>query len=394
MITLKEYILCQMREMKREMLTALSGLNQSDLAFTGPGNELPIGWVVQHCMCVIDTMLVYHISGKKLLRYPPGIDKYPIDPPPPNYAAPLVVDLENEWLNLMDHAIALLRSVDDEQLQSQSATGIEPLVESCLRSINHTNSHIRAIWCLIVQMGKTDRWPSQPSWMTDRPITLLRSELQEGLKLAGNHQSPFVRKLARKYAPSVLHHDNRSLWECCEDLMESRNTWQQMIACEWVHAAQDRTTPEDFYTFERWLHQYIFSWGTCDDFCKRVLNPYLEKDPSMIPRICAWTQSSNPWVRRASAVVFIRSEKSISAVSRPIAEVFEIANRLMSDQDIYVQKGLGWLLKAASVHEEEKVLEFLTQNRARMSRLSFRYALENMPPAKRDLVMRSNRKAG
>ena len=296
MITHIEFIQYQIREIKRELLFAISGLDPEDLEFTGPNGHLPVGWIVQHIMSGIDYTIIYHITGHRLLTYPAGIDKYPIDPPPVDYVYPSIEELQKNWLKLLEHVETLLQSVDEHQLQSQSATGIEPLVESFLRTINHANSHIRGIWCLLIQMGKMDKWPGQPSWMPDKLLLSLRSEFEEESGIEGSNQSHTVKKLAKKYAPAVLRHDNRSLWETCEDLMESQDEWQQMIACEWVSAAVHRTTREDFYTFERWLNQYINSRYTCDFFCTKVIYPYIEKDQSVLPRIQEWSNSKNKWV--------------------------------------------------------------------------------------------------
>ena len=56
-----------------------------------------------------------------------------------------------------------------------------------------------------------------------------------------------------------------------------------------------------------WLSKYIFSWGTCDDFCKRVLNFFVDNFPNVFKKIQLWTSSKNKWMRRASSVSFIPS---------------------------------------------------------------------------------------
>jgi 3-methyladenine DNA glycosylase AlkD len=161
-----------------------------------------------------------------------------------------------------------------------------------------------------------------------------------------------------------------------------------MVACVWLHQSLPLFRKEDFRIFEGWLYQYIFSWGTCDDFCKRVLNPLFEADLGLYQRILRWTRAGGTWVRRASAVSLIKSRGGGYVVTIPSRYVFEIADRLMEDEDPHVQKGLGWMLKAASISYEKEVYDFVMAHRDHMPRTASRYAIEKMPERMRVRAMR------
>jgi 3-methyladenine DNA glycosylase AlkD len=386
-MTLKSYIGCQFGELKREMLYVLTGLRQHDLRLKSKVSPHPVGWLVQHCMSVIDWAVVRHMTGTQFYSYPAGLSKYPMDAPSKSYTMPTPLELQNRWRALLEHLLMHLSALGEQELQETSATGIEPLAESCLRAINHTNTHLRGIWSILTHYGRLCKWPTQPMWMPDPTIEELRRELHKGLRTVGNSQSPLARRLAHRFAPRILHQDNRAVLECCEDLLESGDTWQHMIACAWIEMLQERLQADAFHTFERWLNQYVFSWGTCDDFCKRALNPMIERYPSLTSRLKEWTESPNKWVRRASAVSFIRSENGSSAVRLPTRDVFAIARCLLKDPDVHVQKGLGWLLKSTSVHNRDEVYRFLVQERGSLSRTAFRYALQKMPKSLRAKAM-------
>ena len=49
------------------------------------------------------------------------------------------------------------------------------------------------------------------------------------------------------------------------------------------------------------------------------------------------------------------------------------------DKDDLVQKGYGWMLKAASEAYQKEVYEYVLQNKEKMPRTSLRYAIEKMP---------------
>lgn len=222
----------------------------------------------------------------------------------------------------------------------------------------------------------------------NEPLLLqLRAELTDGLKHGGNSQSPFVRRLAARYAKVSVRSESADLIATCEELMKSKDTWQQMIACVWLHQALGWMAPDSFDLFESWLHQYVFSWGTCDDYCRRVLNPCWEDNYELFPRILKWTVDTNKWVRRASAVIFIKAGGGGSVVTTPTRYLFEVADRLMRDSDLHVQKGLGWMLKAASANFQTRVYKYVVNNRQRMTRTAYRYAIRNMPEELRQRAM-------
>ena len=45
-----------------------------------------------------------------------------------------------------------------------------------------------------------------------------------------------------------------------------------------------------------------------------------------------------------------------------------------------VQKGYGWMLKAASQAHQQEVFKYIMKRKSTMPRTSLRYAIEKMPP--------------
>jgi 3-methyladenine DNA glycosylase AlkD len=145
--------------------------------------------------------------------------------------------------------------------------------------------------------------------------------------------------------------------------------------------------PEDFLDrCENWLGVYVSNWAQCDDLCLKLLYPFLCSHLDQIPQIRRWVESESVWTRRAANVAvvkFIRRKVGRATFELPLAHVFDNCTRLMRDEDVYVQKGCGWLLKvAAEVHPVE-VTDFLRQRHAKMNRATFRYAIEKLDPQTR-----------
>ncbi|MCW4043071.1 MAG: DNA alkylation repair protein [Candidatus Bathyarchaeota archaeon] len=96
--------------------------------------------------------------------------------------------------------------------------------------------------------------------------------------------------------------------------------------------------------------------------------------PEYISKVKEWTRSANRWTRRASAVVLIYSIRR----KKGLGSIFEIADALLADQDIMVQKGYGWMLKEASNHYPEEVYDYVMRNKKEMPRTALRYAIEKL----------------
>lgn len=205
---------------------------------------------------------------------------------------------------------------------------------------------------------------------------------KESVKLYGI-KTATVTKIADRYFGELKGLDRLSIFGMCEDLFSSGYMEESFIAARWSYKLLNRTEPEDFALFERWVHCYITNWASCDTLCNHTIGAYLEKYPDRIGDLRIWARSDNRWVRRASAVSLIIPAKR----GKFLDEAFSIADLLLADQDDLVQKGYGWLLKEESRLHHQEVFEYVIANKARMPRTALRYAIELMSPEMKRLAM-------
>lgn len=180
--------------------------------------------------------------------------------------------------------------------------------------------------------------------------------------------------------------DSEAFVRLCDGVMRlgcGRGFWMVTV---WVKKRGDVYRRVFFPVYERWLLDHTDRWGTCDVLCYRVLNPMMERFPELRGRLVAWADDPRTYVRRAAAVAVIRSHGSFT-VSVPFAEVEAICDRLKADREPHVEKAIGWLLKYAYLSYPTETVAFLEANVASLSRTTFRYALEKMPPSLRDRLM-------
>ncbi len=150
---------------------------------------------------------------------------------------------------------------------------------------------------------------------------------------------------------------------------------EAFIACNWSYYLKEKYSHEDFGIFERWLTLYVDNWATCDTLCNHTIGSIVEKFPECLRNLILWTASEKRWVRRGAAVTLI-----IPARKGMFLEgIFEIADKLLIDQNDLVQKGYGWMLKAASEAHQREVFEYVMKNKTQMPRTALRYAIEKLP---------------
>lgn len=133
--------------------------------------------------------------------------------------------------------------------------------------------------------------------------------------------------------------------------------------------------------FEYWLENYSTNWALVDDLCIKTIFRFLMTRPHLIEKTQRWAYSEVSWCRRASNVVWVKFIKRKMGKSTYILDkelVFKNCNSLIDDEDEFVQKSVGWLLKVTSLQHENAVIEYIQNNFERMKRPTIRYAIEKM----------------
>ncbi len=173
----------------------------------------------------------------------------------------------------------------------------------------------------------------------------------------------------------------------CDSLWQSGMMEESFIACSWSEKLGPRLINSDFTVLERWVHNYVTNWASCDTLCNHTVGDFIQKYPERLGDLRKWAKSDNRWVKRASAVSLIIPARR----GKFLDDIFEIAGILLTDPDDMVQKGYGWMLKAASQAHQEEVFNYVMQYKAIMPRTALRYAIEKMPPALRTMAMEKNK---
>jgi 3-methyladenine DNA glycosylase AlkD len=129
-------------------------------------------------------------------------------------------------------------------------------------------------------------------------------------------------------------------------------------------------------------HDRINNWDLVDLAAYYVVGRYLADKPRDI--LYKLARSKNLWERRTAIVAtahFILKLKEVD-------DTFSIAEILVNDPEDLVNKGTGWMLRAAGDLDRPKLMAFLNKYAAIMPRVLLRYSIEKLDKAQREKYLK------
>ncbi|MBP7497465.1 MAG: DNA alkylation repair protein [Bacteroidales bacterium] len=205
---------------------------------------------------------------------------------------------------------------------------------------------------------------------------------KEEIKCYGSKTATVV-KIGKEYFKEIKHLSKSEIFALCEELWKDGYLEETFIACNWSFFVHKNYEPSDIKIFKNWIEKYINNWASCDTFCNHTVGEFVEMFPDKIKELKKWAKSDNRWMKRAAAVTLIIPARK----GKFKEDILEIAELLLLDKDDMVQKGYGWMLKAASEADRKMVYNFVIKHKAVMPRTALRYAIEKMPQELRKKAM-------
>lgn len=189
-------------------------------------------------------------------------------------------------------------------------------------------------------------------------------------------KSATVVKIGKEYFKTIKDIPKAEIFHLCGELWQSGMIEESFVACNWSYYIRKNYQPDDIKVFEKWIGSYVDNWASCDTLCNHTVGEFLKMYPEYISDLKQWAISTNRWMKRAAAVSLIIPARH----GMFLKDIFGIADLLLSDIDDLVQKGYGWMLKAASQAHEKEIFEYVMAKKAIMPRTALRYAIEKMAP--------------
>ena len=129
-------------------------------------------------------------------------------------------------------------------------------------------------------------------------------------------------------------------------------------------------------------------WAHVDALVTSVLEPLLEGDASLPPRVRAWGRDRSLWVRRAALLVQLGELRR----GHGDFELFaEIAAPMLDEKEFFIRKAIGWVLREVSKKRPALVGKFVCAHAGRCSGVTWREATRYLPAAMKHRAERARR---
>ncbi|MFJ8669866.1 DNA alkylation repair protein [Streptomyces sp. NPDC093600] len=117
-------------------------------------------------------------------------------------------------------------------------------------------------------------------------------------------------------------------------------------------------------------------WDTVDHLAAHVVGGLVAADRALAARMDAWIDDDDLWVARTALLHQLRFKDATDT-----ERLFAHCLRRAGHPDFFIRKAIGWSLREYAKTDPDGVRAFVEENRHRLSPLSAREALKNLPPS-------------
>ncbi|MDI2130622.1 DNA alkylation repair protein [Yinghuangia seranimata] len=163
-----------------------------------------------------------------------------------------------------------------------------------------------------------------------------------------------------------------------------------LAACVWLEAYVDRLEPEDTDLLAEMIGD-AGTWALVDVLAGDVAGRMLLRLPELEHVLRAWAAQDEMWLRRSGVLGFLRGVRAAETYPRWFPVLGEVADPLLTDPRFFVRKVIGWVLREATKHHPDDVVDWVSGRLDRISGLTLREALKRVPDDRKAPLLRAHR---
>jgi len=114
------------------------------------------------------------------------------------------------------------------------------------------------------------------------------------------------------------------------------------------------------------------TWGITDPLCSPTIGILLLRDPKVENVIKSWRKSENFWRRRCSVLPYLYLSLKSRYREEYSQRILDAVTPHISDEEFFVGKAAGWVLRELSKREPELVARYFENYHDKMTELVFR----------------------
>ena len=201
----------------------------------------------------------------------------------------------------------------------------------------------------------------------------------EGMSAYMKHRFPFLgitsperRRLVQAAFGGLPRPDERDLKDFAQACWRRAEREYQYAAIDQMRKAT-RSLSDGFLTELRWLIVTKPWWDSCDSLSGTVAGGIVRRFPESAPVMEEWISDQDLWLRRAALLHQLKWKEDCDQ-----ERLFRFCMLTMDENDFFIRKAIGWALRQHARTAPGDVTRFLTENRDRLSGLSFREAAKHL----------------
>jgi 3-methyladenine DNA glycosylase AlkD len=194
---------------------------------------------------------------------------------------------------------------------------------------------------------------------------------------------PEIRKLAKTFHKTHADLPRPHLMALVEALWQTRFHETRSLGIALLELYTDRLTPPDMALIEAILRQ-CHTWAHVDWLAIKVAGCLVARYPDLKSTLERWAIDENFWLRRSALLALHDSLKASGADFELFAQ---FAGQMIEEQEFFIRKAIGWILREISKRRPEEVYGFLVGHADRVSGLTLREGSKYLPPAQQEELM-------
>lgn len=144
-------------------------------------------------------------------------------------------------------------------------------------------------------------------------------------------------------------------------------------AIEYAWGHEQHIIPESLPLYERLIVEGAW-WDLVDGVAPYLVGPMLVQWPDRVrPVLDCWAAHDDVWLRRSAIIAQLRLKERTDT---PL--LLRYCKLRLADQEFWVRKGIGWALRTHAKIEPEAIRDFVVENKARLSKLSYQEAARGL----------------
>ncbi len=202
-------------------------------------------------------------------------------------------------------------------------------------------------------------------------------------------KTPDLRRIER-----ALYQEVRKRWTYadavafCEQLMPDRYLETKALALMLLMRYRRQFEQNLLQRAKSWLERGLCdNWAVTDHLATRIISSLIDKFEPLAATVESWNRSPNLWVRRSSAVAFVKP----AGKGRHLDRAYRVATALQADDEDLIHKACGWLLRECGKADAKRLESYLLEHGPAIPRTTLRYAIERFPEAKRRQMLEATR---